>query len=186
MAKQRYDIVSMNLEQFQQINDLLDQISTQVDPVSVTLTPVERQRLRNVGQRRRGYVAEVLRAAKQFENNLPRRIDVETFERQIDLHDFLTTQIEMIQKITQRLEDTTIALGDHIMSDTDQVYNVFQTLRKKDTALNALMQQIEIHHKRPRSDDDSIPDPGPDNIPDEESSISDTDNRKIDDMDAAA
>lgn len=144
--------------EFDALNQNLENILTDLGKYSVNLTQEERKSARNVSSKREAYVRATLRAAKDHEDFLPRDIDVSVFEQSLSLFEQQLKLMGKLNKITEMIEDTKVAIGQELMYYTDSIYVALQAARKREAMVDRTLIELEGFNKRSKQDDSPVDD----------------------------
>ncbi len=121
---------------------------------SVSLTPDERRGNRSVGRRREAYVRQALRAAKAHEQILPRNLDVNRFERMLASFEQHKDMQVILSEIAELGDDTQLAIGRELMTETDIIYGAFKLARYRDASLDRVFGELENFNIRTSQEDE--------------------------------
>ena len=126
----------------------LNQVSEVLSKFAVHLTDEDRLGIRTIAAGREGYVRDTYRVAKQFENYIPRNINIEELGELLRLFDLWRELQVLCEKISEQVDDTVVALGHELMQRIDIIYNVLQLSGRLDANLDRALRRLQDYNKR--------------------------------------
>jgi hypothetical protein len=118
------------------------QIIQQKLPFLITLSSQERRKLFKMGDKSLAFVNNSLTAAQSNRDILPASFDVEEFVRDYQLANSLTELLLGLRQLTEKVDDTLLAVGSEAMSSSLTVYDYVKTAAKKTPGLKTLAEQL--------------------------------------------
>ncbi|MGB1205199.1 MAG: hypothetical protein ACPG5B_06105 [Chitinophagales bacterium] len=126
----------------------LNQVSDVLSKFAVHLTDEDRKGIRTVAAGREGYVRDTYRVAKQFENYIPRNINIDELGELLRLFDLWREMQVLCEKISEQVDDTAIAIGHELMQRIDIIYNVLQLSGRLNANLDRALSRLQDYNKR--------------------------------------
>ncbi len=120
-------------------------------PFLINLTTEERRRLFKMGSKSLAFVNNSLTAAQSNRDILPASFDLEEFARDYQLAAALTDIFFRLQQITEKVDDTLMAVSSEAMSSSLTVYDYVKTAAKKTPGLKILAEQLGDRFKAIRT-----------------------------------
>ncbi len=120
-------------------------------PFLINLTTEERRRLFKMGSKSLAFVNNSLTAAQSNRDILPASFDLEEFARDYQLSAALTDIFFRLQQITEKVDDTLMAVSSEAMSSSLTVYDYVKTAAKKTPGLKILAEQLGDRFKAIRT-----------------------------------
>ncbi len=120
-------------------------------PFLINLTTEERRRLFKIGSKSLAFVNNSLTAAQSNRDILPASFDLEEFARDYQLAAALTDIFFRLQQITEKVDDTLMAVSSEAMSSSLTVYDYVKTAAKKTPGLKILAEQLGDRFKAIRT-----------------------------------
>ncbi len=114
----------------------------------VNLTPKQRKSLRKMATKRTGYVDAVYQAIIAFPSAIPETFNVAEFTKDKVLLDDLKHVLAVFLPIVEALDDTILALGNELMTQSDTCYNYLQRGSKDNAPLTEVVAAIATAFKR--------------------------------------
>jgi hypothetical protein len=111
-------------------------------PFLVNLTAIERRNLYKMGDKSLGFVNNSVTAALQNQDILPPTFDIPEFERDFALAQDLSEIHAQLQQITEKVDDTLVAVGSEAMRSSLSVYDYVKAAAKHQPGLKALAEQL--------------------------------------------
>ena len=135
----------------------LDQIKTAIQtieqklPFLITLTPQERRKLFKMGDKSLAFVNNSLTAAHTNRDILPSSFDIDEFGRDYQLIASLTELLFGLQQLTEKVDDTLMAVSSEAMTSSLTVYNYVKMAVKLKPGLKVLAEQLGERFKAIRT-----------------------------------
>ena len=111
-------------------------------PFLVNLTATERRNLYKMGDKSLGFVNNSVIAAQQNQTILPQAFDLPEFERDYALAQDLIDIRTSLRQITEKVDDTLVAVGSEAMRSSLSVYDYVKAAAKHQPGLKALAEQL--------------------------------------------
>ena len=129
-------------------------------PFLVTLSAEERRKLFKMGDKSLAFVSNSLTAAQSNPDILPASFDLEEFRRDYQLITSLTDIFFRLQQLTEKVDDTLMAVSCEAMSSSLSVYDYVKAAAKKTPGLKTVAEQLgerfkAIRNKSAKSASDS-------------------------------
>ena len=125
----------------QEIKTALETIQQKL-PFLINLTADERRALCKMGDKSLAFVNNSLNAAQANRDILPASFDVEEFVRDYRLTVALTELLLGMRQLTEKMDDTLLAVGSEAMSSSLTVYDYVKTAAKKTPGLKTIAEQL--------------------------------------------
>lgn len=125
----------------QEITAALEVIEQKL-PFLVHLTTDERRKLFKMGDKSLAFVSNSLTAAQSNRNILPPSFDLEEFARDYQLSSALTTIFFRLQQLTEKVDDTLLAVNSEAMDSSLCVYDYVKAAAKRTPGLRILSEQL--------------------------------------------
>jgi hypothetical protein len=120
-------------------------------PFLINLTTEERRRLYKMGAKSLTFVNNSLTAAQSNRDILPATFDLEEFARDYQLSAALTDIFFGLQQLSEKVDDTLMAVSSEAMSSSLTVYDYVKTAAKKTPGLKTLADQLGDRFKAIRT-----------------------------------
>ncbi|MEI6123179.1 MAG: hypothetical protein WCQ95_06065 [Bacteroidota bacterium] len=111
-------------------------------PCLVSLTNADRRKIRKMGTKHTGYVADVYVATKSNTSLLPGSFDFAEFTKDMELMDKLSYLKTIFMKIIEQFSDTEILLGHELMKQADFCYSILKLSAKDNASVKLVVDQI--------------------------------------------
>jgi hypothetical protein len=134
----------------QEIKAALAVIETKL-PFLVHLTVEERRKLFKMGNKSLAFVSNSLTAAQSNPDILPASFDLTEFSRDYQLATTLTDVHFRLQQLTEKVDDTLMAVSSEAMTSSLTVYDYIKTAAKKTPGLKAIAEQLGDRFKATRA-----------------------------------
>ncbi|XHX77080.1 MAG: hypothetical protein RBJ76_21970 [Stenomitos frigidus ULC029] len=134
----------------QEIKEALATIEAKL-PFLVNLTAEERRKLFKMGNKSLTFVSNSLTAAQSNRDILPASFNVDEFARDYQLATTLTNIHLGLQQLTEKVDDTLMAVNSEAMSSSLTVYDYVKTAAKKTPGLKAIAEQLGERFKAMRT-----------------------------------
>jgi hypothetical protein len=120
-------------------------------PFLTHLTIEERRKLFKMGNKSLSFVSNSLTAAQSNPDILPASFDLEEFSRDYQLATTLTEVHLRLQQLTEKVDDTLMAVSSEAMTSSLTVYDYIKTAAKKTPGLRTIADQLGERFKATRS-----------------------------------
>lgn len=120
-------------------------------PFLINLTVEERRKLYKMGDKSLAFVNNSLTAAQSNPDILPASFDIDEFVRDYQLATNLTDIFFRLQQLTEKVDDTLMAVSSEAMSSGLTVYDYVKTAAKKTPGLKIIAEQLGERFKAIRS-----------------------------------
>jgi hypothetical protein len=141
---------SLSEADVQEIKAALQTIEQKL-PFLITLSADERRKLFKMGAKSLSFVNNSLTAAQSNPDILPASFDLEEFARDYKLATTLTDIFFRLEQLTEKVDDTLMAVSSEAMSSSLTVYDYVKTAAKKRPGLKIIAQQLGDRFKAIRS-----------------------------------
>lgn len=128
------------------INTALETIEQKL-PFLINLTPDERRSLFKMGDKSLAFVNNSVTAAKTNPGILPANFDTEEFNRDYELAMNLSELLTRLQQLTEKVDDTLLAVGSEAMNSSLAVYDYVKTGAKTTPGLKTVAEQLKERFK---------------------------------------
>ena len=117
------NVISATLadDTFTAILDGITKLSSQLD-FMIDLSPEDRRNLPKLGDSSQSFVQRALEMAQNHSDILPRRFDIDEFNRDVVLFNRLNSIKNRLSPLLDKLRDTTLAAGSDAWSQSLEVY----------------------------------------------------------------
>jgi hypothetical protein len=119
-------------------------------PFLVHLTVEERRKLFKMGNKSLAFVSNSLTAAQSNPDILPASFDLNEFSSDYQLATSLTEVHLRLQQLTEKVDDTLMAVSSEAMTSSLTVYDYVKTAAKKTPGLKAIADQLGDRFKASR------------------------------------
>lgn len=120
-------------------------------PFLINLTAEERRKLYKMGDKSLAFVNNSLTAAQSNPDILPASFDLDEFVRDYQLATNLTDIFFRLQQLTEKVDDTLMAVSSEAMSSSLTVYDYVKTAAKKTPGIKIIAEQLGERFKAIRS-----------------------------------
>ena len=120
-------------------------------PFLITLTAEERRKLYKMGSKSLSFVNNSLTVAQSNQDILPASFDLDEFMRDYQLSAALTELLFSLKQLTEKVDDTLMAVSSEAMSSSLTVYDYIKTAAKKTPGLKIMAEQLGERFKAIRS-----------------------------------
>ena len=134
----------------QDIKTALATIETKL-PFLIHLTTEERRKLFKMGNKSLAFVNNSLTAAQSNPDILPASFDLSEFSSDYQLAATLSEVHLRLQQLTEKVDDTLMAVSSEAMTSSLTVYDYVKTAAKKTPGLKAIADQLSERFKASRS-----------------------------------
>lgn len=111
-------------------------------PFLISLAAEERQKLYKLGDRRLSFARTSLNAARSNPDILPKSFDLESFTQDYQLASDLNEILLLLRQLTEKVEDTTMAVGSGAMTSSLEFYDYAKTAAKRTPGLKSIVEQL--------------------------------------------
>ena len=146
-----YQNISAKLTQaeIQEIKTALATIEAKL-PFLIHLTVEERRKLFKMGDKSLAFVSNSLNAAQSNREILPGSFDLDEFSSDYQLAATLAEIHLKLQQLTEKVDDTLMAVSSEAMSSSLTVYAYVKTAAKNTPGLRAVAEQLSERFKASR------------------------------------
>ena len=154
-----YQNISADLsaEDVKEIKVALETIQAKL-PFLVNLTVEERRRLYKMGDKSLAFVNNSLTAAQSNPDILPGSFDTEELARDYQLATVLNDLRISLRQVTEKVDDTLVAVGSEAMASSLSVYDYVKAAAKRQPGLKAVAAQLGERFKSARQKADKADD----------------------------
>jgi hypothetical protein len=147
-----YQNISAKLTEtdLQEIKTALATIEAKL-PFLVHLTVEERRKLFKMGNKSLAFVSNSLTAAQSNPDILPASFNLNEFASDYQLATSLTEVHLRLQQLTEKVDDTLMAVSSEAMTSSLTVYDYIKTAAKKTPGLKAIVDQVGERFKASRA-----------------------------------
>lgn len=133
----------------------------------ISMSNDDRKSSRSISEGREGYVDEVLRVANEYEDILPRNIDLNLVRVLFNYFKSLKQLLVLVEKLGETVDDTTLGIGVELMHHVDIILKNLQVAREYNANLDRALAGIDNYNSRfgKRSDNGSSADVSIDTVP---------------------
>ena len=133
-----------------EIKDAIAKIQEKL-PFLVNLTTEERRRLFKMGDKSLGFVSNSLNAAQSNPDILPANFDLDELSRDYQLATTLTDLLINLQQLSEKVDDTLLAVGSEAMNSSLSIYDYVKAAAKRQPGLKSVAAQLGERFKSLRS-----------------------------------
>jgi hypothetical protein len=116
-------------------------------PFLITLTPEERMKLTKMGNKSAGFVQQCLQAVKDNPALMPAGFPLTEFDKDVKLAADLLPLLMLSRQLTEKLDDTLLAVGSEAMAQSLQVYGQVKLSAKRNPGMKVLAEQMGERYK---------------------------------------
>jgi hypothetical protein len=120
-------------------------------PFLIHLTVEERRKLFKMGNKSLTFVSNSLTVAQSNPDILPARFDLDEFSSDYQLAITLTEVHFRLQQLTEKVDDTLMAVSSEAMTSSLTVYEYIKTAAKNTPGLKAIADQLSERFKATRA-----------------------------------
>ncbi|NEP36282.1 hypothetical protein [Moorena sp. SIO3B2] len=120
-------------------------------PFLINLTAEERRRLFKMGSKSLSFVNNSLSAAQSNPKILPASFDLDEFARDYELAVALTDVLFQLRQLTEKVDDTLMAVSSEAMNSGLQVYDYIKTAAKRTPGLKTIAESLGKRFKVTRN-----------------------------------
>lgn len=132
---------SLSEADIQEIKAALQTIQQKL-PFLITLSSEERRKLFKMGDKSFAFVNNSITAAQSNRDILPASFDLEEFVQDYQLANSLAEVLLGLRQLSEKVDDTLLAVGSEAMSSSLAVYDYVKTAAKKTPGLKILAEQL--------------------------------------------
>jgi alkyl sulfatase BDS1-like metallo-beta-lactamase superfamily hydrolase len=111
-------------------------------PFLISLTVDERRQIFKMGDKSLAFVSNCLNAAQSNAEILPRSFDLAEFQKDYQLTLALSDILTRLRQLTEKVDDTTMAVGSEALASSLTVYEYVKTAAKKTPGMKTLAEQL--------------------------------------------
>lgn len=137
-----------NSNQLQDARQLITQAINLIDEGMISMSDEDRKSSRSISEGREGIVDETLRVAMEFEEVLPRNLDLKIPLQLLGIFKELKRFSIFVEKLAEKVDDTVLGTGIELMHYSDIIQNNLQVARKFNTNLDRALQGIDNYNSR--------------------------------------
>ena len=119
-------------------------------PFLVNLSVQERRRALKMGDKSLAFVTNSLLAAQSNPDILPGSFDIETLDRDYRLSRNLMEVLTGLKQLTEKVDDTLMAVGSEAMTNSLSVYDYVKAAAKREPGLKGVAEQLGERFKKIR------------------------------------
>ncbi|NEO46138.1 MAG: hypothetical protein F6K55_19215 [Moorea sp. SIO4A3] len=134
----------------QEIKTALQTIEQKL-PFLVNLTAEERRNMFKMGSKSLSFVNNSLTAAQSNPKILPASFDLDEFVRDYQLAVTLTDVLFQLRQLTEKVDDTLMAVSSEAMNSSLQVYDYIKTAAKRTPGLKTIAESLGKRFKVTRN-----------------------------------
>ena len=127
----------------------------------VGLTPEQRRNFTRMGDKSEAFCRQAVVAFVENPDVLPRNFDIEAYRRDLAMLDTLRPRLSRMSRLFERMQDTEIALGSDLMTNSLEGYAVLK-VAGKGAGLDSLRQMLSARFARSPRPGAPTPAPTPD------------------------
>lgn len=128
------------------ISDIRDDL-----PFLLSMTKEERRQKQNMGQGGVGFGKAALKAAQTHSEVLPVKFNAEEFNKDVVLYEQLQAILSDLSTLCQNVDDTVLLLGQEIMEQSNDVYDVMKLAGKRENKYKPTVEELSTYYKRKNS-----------------------------------
>ena len=111
-------------------------------PFLISLTTVERKKLKGIGNKNLAYVQKCLEAALSFPDELKKNFNVDEFQKDVNLFNNLIRVHMICQALTELVDDSMKAAGIDAMGAAAEVYDSLKSSAKSNANVKMIVSEI--------------------------------------------
>ncbi|PSN18589.1 hypothetical protein C7271_11720 [filamentous cyanobacterium CCP5] len=111
-------------------------------PFLINLTVTERRQFFKMGDKSMAFVSNSITAAQQNQAILPSNFDLPELNRDFELAKTLTSVLSSLKTITERVDDTLLAVGSEAMRSSLNIYDYVKASAKYQHGLKSVAEQL--------------------------------------------
>ncbi|MBD1866187.1 hypothetical protein H6F88_32010 [Oculatella sp. FACHB-28] len=153
-----YQNISATLtdEKLKEIKTAIATIQTNM-PFLVNLTTDERRKRFKMGDKSLAFVNNSLSVTQNNSEIVPANFDIAEFAKDYQLMVALTEILSLLEQLTEKVDDTLVAVGSESMASSLLVYDYVKTAAKHTPGLKSVADQLgerfkAMGNRRPKSD----------------------------------
>jgi hypothetical protein len=117
-------------------------------PFLIHLSVQDRRRSLKMGDKSLAFVTKSLSAAQANPEILPNSFDIEALNRDYQLSRHLLEVLTVLQQLTEKVDDTLMAVGSEAMTNSLSVYDYVKMAAKREPGLKGLAEQLGERFKK--------------------------------------
>ncbi|MGB3309553.1 MAG: hypothetical protein WBG32_20250 [Nodosilinea sp.] len=127
-------------------------------PFLISLTSDERRKRIKMGDKSLAFVRNSVTATQNNPEIVPSSFDIAEFTRDYQLTVDLTEVLSLLEQLTEKVDDTLLAVGSESMSGSLLVYDYVKTAARHSPGLKSVADQLgerfkALRRRRPKTDD---------------------------------
>lgn len=111
-------------------------------PFLINLTTTERRKLLKMGDKSLAFVSNCLAVSQSNREILPLNFNVDEFSRDYELAIALSDILIRLRQITEKVDDTLMAVGSEAMTTSLEVYDSVKSGAKRNPGLKTVAEQL--------------------------------------------
>ena len=145
------NLIDLNLspETLSALNDAIVALESHLGGL-IALDPKKRQNLTKMGDKSEAFCRQAVVVFSENSEVLPRNFDLQGFQRDLATLDALRPAMVRLNRLTERLKDTDMALGSDLMTNTLEGYAVLK-VAGKGKGLDNMRQALSARFARRRA-----------------------------------
>lgn len=146
-----YQNISVSLPQadIDAVKAAIQTINTKL-PFLVTLAPTERQGMMKLGPKSADFVSDAVAAVNSFPNLLPGSFDKAEYGKDTTLFKALSDIKILLDSLTEKVDNTYMAVGSEAMQASLEVYAYVQTAKDRTPGLESVADKLKERFKTTR------------------------------------
>jgi hypothetical protein len=150
-TKMSQNLIDLNLsaESLAAVDAALTQLETELAPL-IRLDADQRRQLTKMGEKSESFCRQAFDVMQQNPSILPRNFDLDAMRRDLDAFDALRPRLVRLTRLFERANDTQMALGSDVMSNSLEGY-AFLKISGKGEGLESLRKTLSARFSRVRS-----------------------------------
>lgn len=137
----------LSAESLTDIKKKISDIRTEL-PFLLSLTKEERRQKQNMGQGGVGFGKAALKAAQTHSEVLPVKFNAAEFNKDVALYESLQAILSDLSTLCQNVDDTVLLLGQEIMEQSNDVYEVMKLAGKRENKYKPTVEELSTFYKR--------------------------------------
>ena len=147
--------VTLSERDVEEIKTALQTIEQKL-PFLINLTAEERRSIFKMGSKSLSFVNNSLTAAQSNPKVLPASFDVEEFARDYELAVALTDVLFQLRQLTEKVDDTLMAVSSEAMNSGVEVYNYIKVAAKRTPGLKTIAETLGQRFKKASRNNSAI------------------------------
>ena len=125
-------------------------------PFLISLTTDERRKRVKMGDKSLAFVSNSRTVTQNNPEVVPRNFNIQEFEKDYQLMVSLTEVLSLLEQLTEKVDDTLIAVGSESMASSLLVYDFVKTAAKHSPGLKSVADQLgerfkSVGNRRPKA-----------------------------------